>query len=71
MQNCSESTSHKYPTGVYQISKTIFDRLEDVKVSDPEELRLFCLLNVFDFESITIPDNTLRNTELTSWIGKH
>ena len=71
MQNCSENTQHKYPTGAYQLSETIFERLEDVNVNVPQELRLFSHLIVFDFESITVPDSTLKNTDLTSWIGKH
>ena len=36
----------------------------------PAELRIFSHLIVFDFESLTVPDMTLNNTELTSWIGK-
>ena len=71
MRNCSEKTKHHYPSGAYQLSETIFERLEDVNINVPQELRLFSNLIVFDFESITVPDNTLRNTELTSWIGKH
>ena len=71
MQNCSDNIHHKYPTGAYQLAETIFDRLDDVKINVPQELRLFSHLIVFDFESITVPDNTLRNTDLTSWIGKH
>ena len=71
IQTCSKNTQHKYPTGAYQLSETIFDRLDDVQINVPQELRLFSHLIVFDFESITVPDNTLRNTDLTSWIGKH
>ena len=71
MQNCSKNKQHKYPTGAYQLSETIFERLEDVKINVPHELRLFSNLIVFDFESKTVADNALRNTELTSWIGKH
>ena len=70
IRNCSERTKHHYPSGTYQLSETIFERLEDVNFNVPQELRLFSNLIVFDFESITVPDNTLRNTELTSWIGK-
>ena len=71
MRNCFENKQHKYPTGAYQLSETIFERLEDVNINVPLELRLFFHLIIFDFESITVPDNTIRNTELTSWIGKH
>ena len=70
MQNCSENTQHTYPTGAYQLSETIFERLEDVNIIVPQDLRLFSNLIVFHFESITVPDSTLKNTELTSWIGK-
>ena len=71
MQNCSEKTIHRYPTGAYLSSETIFARLDDIKINVPQELRLFSHLIVFDFESITVPDNTLRDTDLTSWIGKN
>ena len=71
LRNCSENTQHRYPSGAYQLAETIFDRLEDVNIMVRQELRLFSHLIVFDFESITVPDNTLRNTDLTSWIGKH
>ena len=71
LKNCSENTQHRYPSGAYQLAETIFDRLKDVNITVPQELRLFSHLIVFDFESITVPDNTLRNTDLTSWIGKH
>ena len=33
-----------------------------------QELSLFSHLIEFDFESITVLNNTLRNTDLTSWI---
>ena len=71
MQNCSENTQHKYPTGAHQLAEIIFDRLDDVKINVPQELSLFFHLIVFEFESITVPNNTLRNTDLTLWIGKH
>ena len=58
-KNCSENTYHKYPTGAYQLSETIFERLEDVKINVPLELRLFCHLIIFDFESRSVPNNTI------------
>ena len=71
LRNCSKNTQHRYPSGAYQLAETIFDRLEDVNIMVPQELRLFSHLIVFDFEPKTVPDNTLRNTDLTSWIRKH
>ena len=71
LRNCSENTQHRYPKGAYQLSETVFGRMEDVNIMVPAELRLFSHLIVFDFESITVSDMTLNNTELTFWIGKH
>ena len=62
---------HKYPTGAYQLSETIFEQLEDVKINVPLELSSFSHLIILSFESITLPDNTIRNTELTPRIRKH
>ena len=39
MRNCSERTKHHYPSGAYQPSETIFERLEDVNINVPQELR--------------------------------
>ena len=44
--------------------------MEHVHINVPLELRLFFQRILFDLESITVPNNTLRNTELTLWIGK-
>ena len=71
LRNCSKNKQHRYPSGAYQLSETVFDRMEDVEIMVPAELRLFSHLTVFDFESITVTDMTLNNAELTSWIGKH
>ena len=43
MQNCSENTQHKYPTA-YQLSETVFERLEDVNINVLQGLRLFSIL---------------------------
>ena len=71
MKHCSETTQHKYASGAYQLSDTIFDRLEEFNIIVPDELRLFPNPIVYDFQSITVHDSTIKNTEMTSWIGKH
>ena len=70
MRNCSKNTHHKYPTGAYQLLESIFARLEDIEIFISQELRLFSHLIVFAFKSITFPEKTLRNTDLTSWTEK-
>jgi hypothetical protein len=34
---CTGDVSYKYPGGVYHISQTVFDRLEDENIDVPEE----------------------------------
>ena len=68
---CRENIKHVYPTGVYQLKETVFERLEDIRILVDNEVRLFTNFVVFDFESITVADNTLKNSDSTTWIGRH
>ena len=60
-----------YPDNFYQINKTFFEQLEHFGICVPLELRWFSNLAVFDFESYTLPDTSLRNTENLTWDGRH
>ena len=51
--------------------KTIFERLEDCGITVDRSIQLCDNFAVFDFESITVPQDDLKNTESTTWIGKH
>ena len=68
---CSERVKHIYPKNVYQLQKTLFDKLESFDIQYTDDQQLFNNLAVFDFESICIPEEKFRNTETTTWIGKH
>ena len=69
--NCEGRIRHEYPGGVYKLRPTIFEKLEEVGIHVPHNLRLFKNLAVFDFESICVPNNDLNNTDTVTWIGKH
>ena len=56
---------------MYQLKETVFERLEDIGIHVDNEVRLFTNFAVFDFESITVADNTLKNSDSTTWIGRH
>ena len=56
---------------MYQLIETVFERLEDIGIHVDNEVRLFTSFAVFDFESITVADNTLKNSDSTTWIGRH
>ena len=62
---------HIYPKSVYTLRETLFDKLDGFGVGYEEEQKLFKNLAVFDFESICVPSNELKDTNTTTWIGKH
>ena len=56
---------------MYQLRETLFDKLDSFGIQYTDDQKLFTNLAVFDFESICIPEEKFKNTETTSWIGKH
>ena len=68
---CSERVKHIYPKNVYQLRKTLFDKLDSFDIQYTDDQKLFTNLAVFDFESICIPEEKFKSTETTTWIGKH
>ena len=68
---CSERVKHIYPKNVYQLRETLFDKLDSFDIQYTDGQRLFTNLAVFDFESICIPEEKFKNSETTTWIGKH
>ena len=69
--SCSERVKHIYPKNVYQLRKTLFDKLDSFDIQYTDDQKLSSNLAVFDFESICIPEENFKNTETTTWIGKH
>ena len=67
----SERVKHIYPKNVYQLRQTLFDKLDSFGIQYTDDQKLFTNLAVFDFESICIPEEKFKNTETTTWIGKH
>ena len=68
---CSERVKRIYPKNVYQLRETLFGKLDSFGIQYTEDQKLFTNLAVFDFESICILEEKFRNTETTTWIGKH
>ena len=56
---------------MYQLRETLFDKLDSFGIQYTDDQKLFTNLAVFDFESICIPEEKFKNTETTTWIGKH
>ena len=70
---CSERVRNIYPKNLYQLRETLFDfdKLDSFDIQQTDNQKLFRNLAVFDFESIYIPEEKFKNTESTTWIGKH
>ena len=62
---------HIYPKNVGQLRETLFDKLDSFDTQYIDDQTLFTNLAVFDLESICIPEEKFKNTETTTWIGKH
>ena len=71
LTTCSERVKNIYPRSVYQIRKTLFDKLDSFGTRYTSEQKLFENLAIFDFESICVQEETFRDTNTTTWIQKH
>ena len=68
---CSDRVKHIYPKNVYELRETLFDRLDAFNIPYRIEQSLFKNLAIFDFESICVKEDSYKQTEITTWIGKH
>ena len=68
---CSERVKHIYPKNAYQLRETLFDKLDSFYIQYLDDQKLCNNLTVFDFETICIPEKEFKNSETTTWIGKH
>ena len=67
---CIERVKNVYPRNVYQIRKTLFDKLDSFGMKYTREQKLFQKLAILEFESICVQKETSRDTNTTTWIGK-
>ena len=68
---CSDRNKHFYPKNVYELSETLFEKLDAFNIPYKNELKLFKNLAIFDFESIWVKEESYKQTGTTTWIGKH
>ena len=71
LTTCSERVKNVYPRNIYQIRETLFDKLNSFGIKYTSEQELFKILAIFDIESICVEEETFRDTNTTTWIGKH
>ena len=68
---CSDRVKHIYPKNVYELRETFFEKLDAFNIPYKNEQKLFRNLAMFDFESICVKEDSYKQTETTTWIGKH
>ena len=56
---------------VYELRETVFEKLDAFNIPYRNEQKLFKNLAIFDFESICVKEDAYKQTETTTWIGKH
>ena len=71
LTTCSERMKNIYPRNVYQIQETLFDKLDSFGIEYTSQQKLFKNLAISDFESICVQEETFRDTNTTTWLGKH
>ena len=68
---CSHRVRHIYPKNVYELRETLVQKLDAFIIPYGSEQNLFKNLAVFDFESFCVKEESHKQTETTTWIGKH
>ena len=66
-----ERVKHTYPKNAHQIREKFLDKLDSFDIQNTDDQKLSNIIAVFDFESICILEEEIKNTETTTWIGKH
>ena len=69
--SCKSRVKHIYPKNVYELPENLFEKQEGLNLQISEDNKLFSNLPIFDFESICVPTEELKETQTTTWIGKH
>ena len=70
-KTCKDRVQHIYPKSVYTLRETLFDKLGAFGISYNDNQKLFRKLAIFEFQSICVPSEQLKDTNTTTWIGKH
>ena len=68
---CTDRVKHIYAKTVYELRETFFEKLDAFNIPYRNEQKLFRNLAIFDFESICVKEESYKQTETTTWIGKH
>ena len=66
-----DRVEHIYPKNVYELRETLFEKLDAFNIPNRNEQKLFKNLETFEIESVCVNEDSYKQTETTTWIGKH
>ena len=68
---CSERVKHIYPKTVYQITETLFEKLDSFNIPYREDQKVFENWAISISQSICVKEEMYKETETTNRIGKN
>ena len=60
---CKERVEHPFPTNVYQLRETLFDKVDSFNVPHSDDQKLFKNMAKFDFELKWVQEDKFRNID--------
>ena len=60
-----------YQKNVYQLREALFEKFDSFGIPYTDNQKLFNNMAIFDSESIWVDVENFKDTEATTWIGKH
>ena len=68
---CTERVKNVYPRNVYQIRETLLGKLDSSGINYTSELKRFRSLALFNFQSLSVHEETFKVSNTITWIRKH
>ena len=68
---CSDRVKHIYPKKVSELRERLFEKVDAFNIPYRNDQKLFKNSAIFDFDSICVKEDSYKQTETTTWIGKH
>ena len=70
LRTCSKRLENVYPSKVYETQKTLSGKLDSFKIEYNNKQTFFGNLDIFDFESISVQEESFKDTDITKLIGR-
>ena len=71
LATCTDRVTHVFPKNVYQLWETLFNNLDSFIIPYSDNQKVLKNMAKFNFESKCMQQDKFRDTDTTTWIGKH